>query len=284
MVESSNIIKIHWWSSQMHLLTPASFTVSFAWPGRITQPGQKQMMDHRKQRIHTGDVCIQLYSGICRPFIILGQSLQKHNTNSTNKPPTPIPISCSSSTSLCVLLPQSLLLTYFPSFLSLSQASSFFSFLSPPSSLLPLSSHPLPYSYTPLHRPSSPHSVCLRVENTIIYSFVFPSVHVQTIFTGKIPSCQQGRSASLYGVRFRNPNNVLPVVSLLVAVRSLFIPVCWLVLKKSQVWHKSMRSVSIWARLLLALVGQPGSHIFHVNYCCIINTFHAWSTFRPTTV
>lgn len=36
--------------------------------------------------VHNGDVCIQLYGGICRPFIISGQSLQKHSR--TNIPPS----------------------------------------------------------------------------------------------------------------------------------------------------------------------------------------------------
>lgn len=134
------------------------------------------MMNHRRQSVHNRDVCIQLYSGICRPFIISGQSLQKHsrpNIRLSLPPP-----------SLAPILPLSALHSPDPSvpppfFLS-SQTSSFFSFHSSTRHLL---FPPLTPSTLLVH--PSPPTVCLRVENTIIYSFVSPSFPLQSIYTGK---------------------------------------------------------------------------------------------------
>lgn len=133
------------------------------------------MMNHRRQSVHNRDVCIQLYRGVCRPFIISGQSLQKHSRTNIRLPPS---LSCSNSTSRCALVPQSLAPTHYPSFLPLCPSSaSTLHLLYPSHSPSTLLVQPTPPSPLP--------TVCFMVEDTIIYSFVFPSLPVQSIFTGK---------------------------------------------------------------------------------------------------
>lgn len=71
----------------------------------------KQMMNRRRLRVHKRDVCIQwrgIWALSAGPFIISGQSLQKHSCTNMQ----PLSISCSTSASLCGLLTQSLVHTF----------------------------------------------------------------------------------------------------------------------------------------------------------------------------
>ena len=103
---------------------------------------KKQMMNHS---VHNRDVCIQLYRGVCRPFIISGQSLQKHSR--TDIPPS-LPSSLAPIPPLSVLYsPQSLTPlapAHFPSF-------------------LPLHPKPPPSSVSSLHLPHTPRPHLLSV-------------------------------------------------------------------------------------------------------------------------
>lgn len=137
------------------------------------------MMNHRRQSVHNRDVCIQLYHRICRPFIISGQSLQKHSRTNISPPPPPLLLQFYLSLRFSPPIPRSHPLSLLSSSLSKPPPSS-------ASTLLLLYSSHCPSTLlvqpTP---PSPPPTVCFRVENTIIYSFVFPSLPVQSIFTGK---------------------------------------------------------------------------------------------------
>lgn len=117
----------------------------------------------------------------------------------TNSPP---PL-CSNSTSLCVLCPQSLHPTHRPSFPQTLPPSPD----SPPchiSTFPPLS----PRSVSP-----PPPTVCLRAENTIIYSFVFLSLFcLFSLLNAKLPA---GRKCQQHGVRPKNESYyLLPDITL----------------------------------------------------------------------
>lgn len=151
--------------------------------------------------MHSGDVCVQLYSDICRPFIISGQLLHKH--------------SCT-NISVC-LLP--LLLQFYLSLSALHShnPTSFFPLSSslpkpPPPPTLVSARHLLfpPLTLFSLLIHPSPPTVCLWVENTIIYSFVSPSVPMHSIYTGKYQVASW--KEILYGVMLINQSSLLPVV------------------------------------------------------------------------
>lgn len=145
----------------LRLLTSVGFTVSSVGCRRPTEPRQKT--NDESQNVHNRDVSTELCVAICRPFIISG--LQKHNRA---KPPTPphrrAPIPPLPWFAPLIPCPHPLIL-FSP---SPPKTSLLFSFHSP------FSTCSLPPSTLLEHR--SPPTVCLWVENAIIYSFVSSSL------------------------------------------------------------------------------------------------------------
>lgn len=179
----------------MCLLNPPAFTVVCVRCKRVTQSEQKQLMDPRRQSAHSGDVAFgctvisaghSSYLGSCCINIVVPISfsllpLLLRFYLSLRFSPTPFP-------------PLSLSLRPPPSLVSAHHL------LFPPLTLFSLLIHP------------SPPTVCLWVENTIIYSFVSPSVPVRSIYTGKYQVASW--KGILYGVTLINQSSLHAVVSL----------------------------------------------------------------------
>lgn len=138
-------------------------------------------MNHRRQSVHNRDVCVQLYSGICRPFIIFGQSLQKHSGANILLSPT-LPLLLHFYLSV-LHSPNPFVPPTFPPFFLSAQTSSLFNFHSASSLSFPVSP---PYSCTQLHPRPHPLSVSGWKTKSFIHLFSLPCASLFLLVNAKL--------------------------------------------------------------------------------------------------